>query len=190
MTAIISECGTYRYTLTRELNCPIRWNKPCLFIMLNPSTADATKDDPTIRRCIKFAERHKCTKLTVVNLFALRATDPKELLNHPDPIGPLNHQYLEDEVDIHQHGLIIAAWGSHPFAKDRATQVIESFGPFSCLGRTKDGSPRHPLYVKSDTPLIPLDKVEEKIEEQIRKELQEQIDRLVEKAKFIRKLSF
>jgi hypothetical protein len=158
--------------------------------MLNPSTADATKDDPTIRRCVKFAERHKCTKLTVVNLFALRATDPGELLTHPDPIGPLNRLHLEEQVDIHQHGLIIAAWGSHPFAKVRAAQVIESFGPFMCLGRTKDGSPRHPLYVKGDTPLIPLDKLEEKLEQHIQKEEQERIDRIVEKAKFSRKLYF
>lgn len=156
MTAEISACGTYRYTLTRKTQCPLRWIMPALFIMLNPSTADAEKDDPTIRRCISFAERHSCTDLTVVNLFALRSTNPKELLKHPDPIGPLNDQRIAEQIYKHRGGIVIAAWGSHSFAKDRADEIINKFGPFVCLGTTKNGSPRHPLYVRSDTPLVAL----------------------------------
>lgn len=156
MTAEFSPCGTYRYTLTRKLSTPLRWVKPALFIMLNPSTADAVKDDPTIRRCIKFAEREGCTDLTVVNLYALRATDPRELTKHDNPIGPLNDLRIAEQVYKHRYGLIVAAWGAHPFAKDRAKEVIGQYNSFLCLGQTKDGSPRHPLYIKGDQPLVEL----------------------------------
>jgi len=157
MTADISLCGTYRYTLTRSLNSPIRWVKPCLFIMLNPSTADATKDDPTIRRCISFAEREGCTELTVVNLFALRATNPKELLRHEDPIGPLNDRKIAQMIAYHSlMGIIIAAWGAHPLAKDRAKPLNCLTGKLLCLGKNKNGSPKHPLYVKKDAKLTVL----------------------------------
>lgn len=156
MTAEFSECGTYRYTLTRALSTPLRWVRPALFIMLNPSTADAVKNDPTIRRCISFAEREGCTHLTVVNLFALRATDPRELKKHKDPIGPLNDQYIFEMINKHGGlGLIVAAWGAHPFAKKREDFIFKnSLYKIRCLGTTKSGSPRHPLYVKSDQPLV------------------------------------
>lgn len=157
MTAQFSTCGTYRYTLTRKLrnfNCKYY---PAVFIMLNPSTADATNNDPTIRRCISFAEREGCTDLIVVNLFALRATDPKELLSHEDPIGPLNNNWISKSIQENwKDGLIIAAWGSHPFAKSRSEEIKKAFGPLLCLGKTKNGNPRHPLYVKGDTPLSEL----------------------------------
>ena len=149
-TAEISPCGLYRYTLTRKIDSPFRWVRPALFIMLNPSTADANQDDPTIRRCLSFAKREGCTHLTVVNLFALRATNPKELICHPDPIGPLNNIRIAEEIEKHKFGLIVGAWGSHPFAKGRADLIKSKYGPFLCLGKTKDGSPRHPLYVKGD----------------------------------------
>lgn len=154
MTAEFSPCGTYRYVLTRKTKCPFRWVRRALFIMLNPSTADAIQDDPTIRRCISFAGREGCTDLTVVNLFALRATNPKELYGHPDPVGPLNDIRLAEMIA--SHTFVIAAWGSHAFAKDRAKHIIDKFGPFLCLGKTKDGSPRHPLYVKGNAELIDL----------------------------------
>ena len=156
MKAEISECGTYRYTLKRDINQAIRWVKPCLFIMLNPSTADAVQDDPTIRRCIKFSEREGCTSLTVVNLFALRATDPNELKKHSDPIGPLNDQRIEEMVDNHSLGIVVAAWGAHPMAQKRGTDVRTKFGLFKCLGITKNGSPKHPLYVRADQELVDL----------------------------------
>lgn len=156
MTAEFSPCGTYRYTLTRKTNCPLRWVRPILFIMLNPSTATATTNDPTIRRCISFAERHSYTDLTVVNLFALRATNPKELLNHEDPIGPLNDIRIEEEIKKHRNHTIVAAWGSNKLAQERAITLSHQLGPFLCLGRNKNGSPKHPLYVKSDQPFIEL----------------------------------
>lgn len=91
-TALLSSCGKYRYVLKRKTKCPLRWVKKCVFIMLNPSIADANIDDPTVRRCVSFAEREGCTDLSVVNLFALRSTDPDELLNEADPQGPENHR--------------------------------------------------------------------------------------------------
>jgi hypothetical protein len=158
MTADISECGQYRYTLTRKTKCPLRWVRPALFIMLNPSTADATKDDPTIRRCISFAEREGCTDLTVVNLFALRATDPRELPKHADPVGPLNDRRIREAIEAHEKfGIIVAAWGANKFAQERGTLVKFLWSPnLLCLGKNKDGSPKHPLYVKNDAPLIVL----------------------------------
>ena len=151
--AIISECGRYRYVLTRGLNTPLRHVKPVLFIMLNPSTADAIEDDPTIRRCIYFAEREGCTSLAVVNLFALRATNPNDLMVAENPEGAENNFHIAEQVKKHRLGLIIAAWGSNKFARFRADFVCKNFGPFLCLGRTKNGSPRHPLYLAKTTPL-------------------------------------
>ena len=81
-TATISPCGSYRYTLTRDLGLAMKPKRPCLFVMLNPSTADALMDDRTIRRCKGFATREGCTSLTVVNLFAFRATNPDDTLPH------------------------------------------------------------------------------------------------------------
>lgn len=154
MSAVISECGKYRYLLQRKTNCPLRWVKKCTFIMLNPSTADAEKDDPTIRRCIKFAEREGCTKLSVVNLFALRATNPNDLTFYDDPQGPKNFGHIFAEVESAH--VVIAAWGSHKMAKCRLAKELFKVDGIKCLGKTKDGSPRHPLYVKSDAPLVDL----------------------------------
>lgn len=154
MSAVISPCGTYRYVLKRRIDQAIRWVKPCLFIMLNPSTADAELDDPTIRRCIGFAKSWGCTELTVVNLFAYRATNPKELETAEDPEGDSNDGYIEEQIAKHKDiGVIVAAWGSNKFAKRRAEYVTNHFGPFKALGRTKDGSPKHPLYLPKDSEL-------------------------------------
>jgi hypothetical protein len=154
--ADISECGKYRYVLRRSLGSVLRWYKPALFIMLNPSTADAEVDDPTIRRCMNLAKREGMTHLNVVNLFALRATDPKQLRKADDPWGPLNSSYLHDEITKHRNSLIVCAWGADPFAKHSSATFLnlfsESFG-LTCLGRTKSGAPRHPLYVRADQPL-------------------------------------
>lgn len=95
-SAEISPCGQYRYKLMRSILQVVGWDKPALFIMLNPSTADADIDDPTVRRCIGFAKREMCSSLTVVNLYALRATDPRQLMKHQNPVGPLNDQWLAE----------------------------------------------------------------------------------------------
>jgi hypothetical protein len=105
--ARISECGRYRYTLMR------RWGaKPggLTWIMLNPSTADAEQDDPTIRRCMTFTQKFGYDSMVVVNLFALRATDPRELLDAEDPLGPENGIWVRKAC--HQGALVVAAWGS------------------------------------------------------------------------------
>lgn len=153
-SAIISPCGKYRYVLRRSIPSVIRWHRPALFIMLNPSVADATVNDPTIRRCMRFAERWGMTQLTVVNLFAFRATDPSELKFAEDPVGPENDKYIEEEIQKHSIGIIVAAWGAHPFPEERAEEIIKKFGPFQCLGTTKAGRPKHPLYIKSEQPLV------------------------------------
>jgi len=136
----------------------MRWVHPALFIMLNPSTADESKDDPTIRRCISFAEREGCTDLTVINLFAFRSTKPYDLTKAADPIGPLNDIRIAEQIEMHRDfGIVVAAWGQHPFAKKRAEEVISKFGPFMCLGITQNGYPRHPLYLSKNTPLMKLE---------------------------------
>jgi len=152
VSAVISDCGKYRYVLRRSLTSVVRWYRPCTFVMLNPSTAGANNDDATIRRCIYFAQREGMTHLNVVNLFALRATDPKDILKANDPIGPDNDFWLKKEIV--SSSLVIAGWGSNKCAKDRAEEIVEKFGPFMCLGITKNNSPKHPLYLKKDTPLI------------------------------------
>ncbi len=151
--AIMSPCLKYRYILRRKIRQPIRWNKKCLFVMLNPSTADAFIDDPTIRRCIGFAKSWGCTSVTVVNLFALRATNPNELSANNDPIGPENNEHLLQEMNSHHvGGIIVAAWGAHKFATDRASHFMGAYYHFNicCLGQTKFGAPRHPLYVRGN----------------------------------------
>lgn len=160
--ALLSDCGTYRYTLGRNLGHSLTLvNKPCLFIMLNPSTADASLDDPTIRRCMGFARREGCTFLTVVNLFALRSTDPDVLSQHDDPVGVENMTHIGRELRRHNPALghlVIAAWGAHPMARHHGVRAIRGRlheAGALCLGMTKDGEPRHPLYLRADAPLIP-----------------------------------
>ncbi len=149
--ALLSPCGLYRYTLTR------RWGEgaPMLFVMLNPSTADAAQDDPTIRRCVGFAKREGFGAIEVVNLFAYRATDPKVLAGVGDFVGPDNDTVIRDARG--RAGLIVAAWGSSvPAAlRQRVRHIAMLLGPGAlCFGVTADGSPRHPLYVKGDTAFV------------------------------------
>ncbi|TAL82053.1 MAG: DUF1643 domain-containing protein [Candidimonas sp.] len=155
MTAIISTCGTYRYQLTRAPLRPHPERSTALFVMLNPSAADATLDDPTIRRCRKFADTWGCAGITVANLYALRATNPETLWTHPDPIGPDNDMYLSSLA--REYDDVVFAWGAN--AKlERVAAVHSIFAALNrniwCLGITKSGAPRHPLYVRGDQPLI------------------------------------
>lgn len=153
MSAIISPCGTYRYSLTRPGE-PNAARGPALFLMLNPSTADASLDDPTIRRCRGFAKAWDCAGIVVANMYALRATDPAALWVHPDPIGPDNDAWLAHL--IREHETVVCAWGANAKA-ERVAAVRKMFHRLSapvCLGVTKHGAPRHPLYIRSDQPLI------------------------------------
>jgi len=125
------------------------------FVMLNPSTADGTYDDPTIRRCINFAKRESCERLDVVNLFSFRATKPIALQTTLEPVGG-----VRTDVAIHQKianaSVVVCAWGANTIARERANWFREEFEmtPLSCLGKTKEGAPRHPLYVRADETLV------------------------------------
>ena len=150
--AILSVDRAYRYALWR------RWGEGpwVTWIMLNPSTADEDVDDPTIRRCTGFTKAWGYGGFTVVNLYALRSTDPKALLDHPDPIGSGNGYHLS--VAIRQGALNIAAWGAGagglPYVDIIRLAKAED-RQLHCLGTTKAGFPRHPLYVRGDTAPTP-----------------------------------
>ena len=151
----ISECGAYRYWLDR------RWADDerglLAFVMLNPSTADAEVDDPTIRRCVGFAKRENRMGIVVVNLFAGRATQPDDLFKMTDPEGPDNFNQWMSWLR-RERTKVVCAWG----ADSRARLQASKFRRFAnehgvelwCLGLSKDGSPRHPLYLKNDAPLV------------------------------------
>lgn len=144
--------GEYRYRLWRgDPSAPA-----CVFVMLNPSTADADHDDPTIRRCRDFAYGFGYDRLVVVNLYALRATDPKALWRHPDPVGPRNNAAIADQVS--RAGMAVAAWGVHARpARVRSVLPILRSAPHGlrALGLTKAGHPKHPLYLRKDCKPIP-----------------------------------
>jgi hypothetical protein len=142
--AYISDDGLYRYSLSRDLGS-LGGEGVCTFVMLNPSTADATQDDPTIRRCVRFAREWGYAQLKVVNLYAFRATDPRDLLRVTDPIGPENDHVLS--LAFGASDLTVAAWGVHAQPDRVATIMDGPLHPRFCLGVTKNGSPRHPLYV-------------------------------------------
>lgn len=143
----------YRYTLTREWDVA----KPlAVFVMLNPSTADAFRTDPTITRCRNFAHAWGCGGLVVLNAFALRSTDPKVLRGHPDPVGPDNDQVIAAVLRAGNTGPVVLAWGANETlrrsGRDTALVTLLHAGGIEpmCLGKAKSGSPRHPLYLRSD----------------------------------------
>lgn len=158
-SAVISDDGLYRYRLDRwwgPESCGTGSTR-MPFMMLNPSTADADIDDPTIRRCMGFARREGASGITVVNVGAYRATDPADWLAAADPYGPDNMRHVSDVVQM--AGYIVAAWGANvPLAiETRWLRGLTLRGvAVLCLGTTKDGHPRHPLYVRGDQPLVPL----------------------------------
>ncbi|MGD1857131.1 MAG: DUF1643 domain-containing protein [Leptolyngbyaceae cyanobacterium] len=147
-SATFDNSHRYRYSLTR------RWTTTCdrsvTFIMLNPSQADADRDDPTLRACSQFAKHWGYTQLEVVNLFAYRTTQPSELTQIPDPIGPENDRYVSKAVEIADR--VILAWGNWGTLLNRAQFVTSLLSPHSrklyCLERNRTGQPRHPLYIK------------------------------------------
>lgn len=152
-TAVISECGKFRYRLCR------RWAEgpTILFVMLNPSTADAEQDDATIRRCVKFAQAHDCGALEVVNLFAYRATDPRELRNAWYPVGPENDQHIV--AAARECSLLCLAWGAHVAGLERPQIVLPMLRDLGvelcCLRITRSGYPQHPLMLPSSCRLMP-----------------------------------
>jgi hypothetical protein len=144
--AVFSPCETYRYRLWRTWVVGPR----VVFVGLNPSTADATADDPTVRRCVGFAKAWGFGGVDVVNLFAYRSSEPRVLKRAANPTGPDNDDHLLDVA--RGAGRVIAAWGVHGTHCGRDETVFEllraSGVKVSCLSRTQAGHPRHPLYAK------------------------------------------
>lgn len=161
MSAEFSPCRKYRYELTRELGGLFGETAPLVVIGLNPSTADETKDDPTIRRCRGLAERLGCARLVMLNLFAYRATDPREMKAQSDPVGIENDAYLAKWANA-AGAILVAAWGKHGAHNARAAQVVQFLGgrgaKLQCLRYNADGSPEHPLYVPASEQLKPFPK--------------------------------
>ncbi len=174
--AIISPCGRYRFSLWREWRGSSnrknwRWfgakdgkgqelGEPlsCVFVMLNPSTADAEQDDPTIRRCVGFAKALKFDRLEVVNLYAYRATNPKDLF----AAGDAAHHYENQrhvEIAARNSGIINCAWGAHgdSFQAETVRGWMHTKKHFA-LGFTKNGHPKHPLYLPNGTKPIAMDR--------------------------------
>lgn len=164
--AVISPCGWYRTWLQRPSS-----EDRTVFVMLNPSTADAEHDDATIRRCKFFATREGKGSLVVVNLFSLRSRNPEDLWGaDTEPVGPDNEDAIQEAIE--GSDLVICAWGTlgrssriPKWFRELREQMIgvvagaaDGCGPkpLYALGLCKDGSPRHPLYVRSDAPLVRL----------------------------------
>lgn len=155
--AVISPCGLYRYRLERH---GLSGAGAVAWIMVNPSTADAARDDATIRKVVGFTERLGGGWAIVGNKFAYRATDVRELRPAPDPRGPENDAHLERIMQ--EAPLVIAAWG--PLAKLPAhlrrrwrtvCAIADRAGAkLMCFGTAQDGQPRHPLMLAYDTPLV------------------------------------
>lgn len=153
MSALLSSCGQYRYLLHRQADL-LAGKPPAAFLMLNPSTADAETDDPTIRRCRGFAKAWGTQGIVVANLYALRATNPDALWQHEDPVGPDNDDHLRQLAT--EHGDIICAWGAgakRERVEPVARMLINAGARLWCLGTTGTGAPRHPLYVRGSQPL-------------------------------------
>ena len=144
--AVYSPCERYRYTLTRT------WD-PCgaraLFIMLNPSTATEVQNDPTVERCERRARALGFGAFRVTNIFAFRATDPRDMRRAADPVGPENDAAILESVPWADR--IVCAWGTHGAHLDRGPEVEallrETGAPLHHLGLSKAGHPKHPLYI-------------------------------------------
>ena len=147
-----SDDRVYRYVLGIPFNVP---GKSCVFLLLNPSTATEQNDDPTVRRCWGFAMKWGFSECVILNLFAFRATDPVDMRNAQDPVGPDNDAAIRRLVS--RAGALVCAWGVFGRHRDRDIEVmrlletVERSPRFECLGLTKDGDPRHPLYLRSSS---------------------------------------
>lgn len=155
-TAIYSDCEKYRYVLTRRFDQDN--SKVCNFIMLNPSTATAWKNDPTVARCCKYAQRWGYGALIVTNIFAYRATDPKEMKSQDSPFGDDNAYWLRMAAEMSE--LRVCAWGTNGAFRHQDKAIIwlmkqEPSQELHCLEVTKHGYPKHPLYCRGDLKPIP-----------------------------------
>lgn len=147
--AIVSDNQLYRYQLSRVWDSSLPM---VMFICLNPSTADHNDDDPTILKCIKYAQDWGYGGLLMGNLFAYRATEPLDMKRADDPIGPLNNHHLK--LMSQQVDKIVCGWGNHGVYLSRDEEVKSMFDNLYALRINKTGSPAHPLYLKKS--LIPI----------------------------------
>lgn len=149
-SATISDCGKYRYVLERS------WGPQdavILFIGLNPSTADDSKDDPTVRRCVGFARALGFDRLLIGNLFAARSPSPGVLSNLIDPVGPENDAWLIKLQDRARR--VVVAWGNGGRLRGRSAQVLRLIRYPYCFGKTQVGEPLHPLYLSRKSGIKP-----------------------------------
>lgn len=147
--AEFSRCERYRWRLWRSWQ-PL--GTRCAFVMLNPSTADETNDDPTIRRCIRFAKDWGHGSLEIVNIFAWRSTDPKALYQLDDPVGPDNDDAIRSAARAASQ--VICTWGNHGGLHRRSAHVLDMLRPLctpQALLVTKQDQPGHPLYRPAST---------------------------------------
>ena len=149
--AVFSDCRKYRYALWRMWNehMPI-----AMIIGLNPSTADHTRNDPTITRCINFASSWGYGGVCVTNLFGFRATAPTELKAHHDPIGKENDAWVHEMAK--GAAITVAAWGNHGKFLNRSLEILPSLDRLHCIKMNKSGEPAHPLYLKSELKPVPM----------------------------------
>ncbi|OEY65963.1 DUF1643 domain-containing protein [Marinobacter sp. X15-166B] len=148
--AKFSECGRYRYALWRIWDDTRPW---VMFIGLNPSAVDEVRNNPTINRCIRFAQSWGYGGVCVVNLFAFKATVPTEMMSAADPIGPDNDQWLTDLAK--EAGLVVAAWGNDGAYLGRSAAVQALFSDLHCIKLNKSGEPAHPLYLSGTLTPVP-----------------------------------
>lgn len=154
---IFSPCRKWRYTLWRL------WDpaKPYMMVVgLNPSTADEVQNDPTVWRCISFARDWGFGALCMANAFAYRATQPADMKAFPEPVGAENDRLLLEMAG--GAGMVLAAWGTHGNHRNRDCELMAgplapaaAAGKLMALGVTKDGHPKHPLYIKASTKPVP-----------------------------------
>jgi hypothetical protein len=144
--ALFSPCRTWRYQLWRV------WDRPSgmvAWIGLNPSTADETTNDPTVERCQRRTKSMGFGGMFMLNLFGFRATDPKVMKSHPEPVGPDNDERIVDAVT--RSRMVVACWGNHGSHQGRAGEVVDLLKRHNvevhCLGVTNAGQPKHPLYI-------------------------------------------
>jgi hypothetical protein len=155
-TARFSPCGLYRYALRREWNTK---RGTMVFVGLNPSTADESTDDPTIRRILGFADDWGYGSLVMLNAFAFRSTDPKALhtraARRREVVGPDNDATIAQVFTEHRKTRLVVGWGAHGILLERGRHVAEMaraiHGRPQCLGRTESGEPKHPLYLAAST---------------------------------------
>jgi len=126
-----------------------------MFIGLNPSTADAVNNDPTVARCIKFGQRWGFDGMYMMNLFAFRATDPQKMMAEPDPVGPVTDAYLRRIAEKSE--MRLACWGNHGAFRYRSREVRKFLFNLHCLRVNSSGEPAHPLYLPGDMKPMPLE---------------------------------